>query len=631
MVVSLLLGLISGTISFENPGIRLELFLKEMSKKSGQGFHCPTYLNNEVLAASFKEQSVDILKTQLARVIHGTWEQKEDGWWLVQTGDQKKEEERWVWEGRNRMLQYQIDGLKAVSPKNEWTIKDAEKYWIDTQASRKTTGDGVWNRNRRLALRLQSPESRFSALLASKLTVKMFTEDPLKLNLNRYSVHGLPGHVELPIDLDSAMTQYAHERQLFHMVGNSKDSDEKPDHVEITYFSGERQFIFVSWLDKEWNTIENALPSIYLPNIALQVQGETFPISNDTKELLAIDKEISSARDSTPVFEKHKSSPIFVDAVSTMFVATKRDPLGIIQGRCWVDFAKSVSQPLLVSLKDDEAINKPPLHVPTLAQSGLVIGMMREDADGWVLGRPINPLFNRSWRVDRSLIEEYARLTKLPSSPNFLPLLRISTILLQIALFSTEIPNGRFLLDDRRMPGDLTAVFGTLGEGQINDCLQGATIPVSALPALGQTFMKYMAVGGSLNDLTPLNISNPGSHSPLYCLPNGAAGITIGAKIQIESEFHFDTEPTPDSNTNLDVESFAYLLKTAEKDSALADMKFKLASKRALVVTAYLGRKSKSEEISEPIFEKDLPTYTWKTLPDSIRQQVLAAMKKLVK
>ncbi|MEI7985415.1 MAG: hypothetical protein WCI55_07275 [Armatimonadota bacterium] len=106
MVVSFL-ALSLGTITFENPGIRLEPFLKEMSKQTGVGFHCPTYLNNEVLAASFKDQSIDILKSQLARVIHGTWEQKEDGWWLIQSSDQKKEEEKWMWETRNTVLQMQ--------------------------------------------------------------------------------------------------------------------------------------------------------------------------------------------------------------------------------------------------------------------------------------------------------------------------------------------------------------------------------------------------------------------------------------------------------------------------------------------------------------------------------------------
>ena len=139
MMIASFLAFSLGTITFENPGIRLEPFLNEMSKQTGIGFHCPTYLNNEVLAASFKDQSIDVLKSQLARVIHGTWEQKEDSWWLVQTSDQKKEEEKWLWETRNRVIQSQIDVLKAVAPTSEWTTQEAYKYWMDLQASKSSS------------------------------------------------------------------------------------------------------------------------------------------------------------------------------------------------------------------------------------------------------------------------------------------------------------------------------------------------------------------------------------------------------------------------------------------------------------------------------------------------------------
>jgi hypothetical protein len=60
MIVSLLVSLI-GTITFENPGVRLELCLQEMSKQAGQSLRCPVSLKDEVLAASFQNQSIDIV------------------------------------------------------------------------------------------------------------------------------------------------------------------------------------------------------------------------------------------------------------------------------------------------------------------------------------------------------------------------------------------------------------------------------------------------------------------------------------------------------------------------------------------------------------------------------------------
>ena len=320
MVVSFL-AFSLGTITLENPGIRLELFLKEMSNQSGQPFHCTAYLNNEVLAASFTDQSIDIVKSQLARVIHGTWTQKDDGLWLIQTPDQKKEEEKWMWDSRNMVLQTQIDSLKAVAPTTEWTIKEAEKYWLDLKASRKKTGEAIWTAERRRALRLQSPESRLCARIASQLTVKMFIENPLQFNINRYSNCGLPGHITLPIDFDAELRRYESERLLFQQLGETTENPKKAVHVELRYSSVEREYIFFSWLDKDWKYVGNSFPSVYLNAKTFLAQGESFPVSKETQEILDIQKDTEDYP-LEPTFVKYKNSSIFADAVATMSNAT---------------------------------------------------------------------------------------------------------------------------------------------------------------------------------------------------------------------------------------------------------------------------------------------------------------------
>ena len=118
------------------------------------------------------------------------------------------------------------------------------------------------------------------------------------------------------------------------------------------------------------------------------------------------------------------------------------------------------------------------------------------------------------------------------------------------------------------------------------------------------------------------------SLSPLYYLPNGIKGMSLGASIKVEPEFRFATEPIEDYGTEFDINSFADLLKDAKAGSPLFDAKFSLGSHRVFVATIYLGNKSMSEETSEPNVQTNMPTYTWKTLPDSVRQQVLEAMKR---
>ncbi len=627
MVVSCL-ALSLGTITFENPGIRLELFLKEMSKQTGVGFHCPTYLNNEVLAASFKDQSIDVLKSQLARVIHGTWEQKEDGWWLIQSSDQKKEEEKWMWETRNKVLQMQIDSFKLAAPKSEWTTQEANKYWMDLQASKKRTGEGVMTYAARIALRMRSPESRLGSAIASQLTVTMLTDDPLKPNFNRYSVNGLPGHINLPIRFGDAFPRYVNERQLFQALGGNVDVKGRPVNFELSYSSGERGYFFIQWLDKDWRYIGSWFLAGALNSRNFEPKGESFKLSDTTQEFMTLQKEISSGPEAAPVFQKFQDSPLLKEAVNSMFQATKQDPLGIIQGRCWIDFAKSVNKPLLVNLKDDEDTPRPALHVPLVVQSNFVLGMKREDSDGWVLGRPINPLFNRAWRMDRKIIEEYARLTRVANTPNFYPVLQKARINALMTYVSTWIPNQAFLLDDLRFNGYVSSVFGTLPEDQLNACLRGARIPVSSLNQDGQTIMNFLWKEGVLTELSPIANENSPALCPLYYLPNGTKGMSLSASIKVEPEFRFETEPVQEYGTVFDISSFADLIKEAKTDSPVFDAKFTLGSQRIFVATIHLGNKSTSEETSEPTVENNLPTYTWKTLPDSVRQQVLEAIRR---
>jgi hypothetical protein len=622
MILSLL-ALVGATISVENPGIRLELFLKDISIQTGVGFHCSPYLNNEVLAASFKDQPIDIVKSQLARVIHGTWVQKEDGWWLIQTPEQKKEEEKWVWETRNKMLQFQIDGLKAVAPKSEWTINEAEKYWINLNASRKNAGEAAWTATRRRALRLQSPESRLCAAISSKLTVDMFTEDPLKFNINRYSIHGLPGHIELPIDVSALLAQYRNENDMIQSLSEGTVEPSKPVHIELKYSSAEREFILFTLFDKDWKSITNLVPGLYLNNKVHVAQGEVFTLSKETQEIIEFEKELDLADEPKVTFEKYKESPLFNEQVSVFSNASKRDPLGIIQGRCWIDFAIGVKKPLLVSLRDDEGVPVPNPNVPTISQSGFVLGMKREDADGWVLGRPINPMYCRSWRADRRLIEEYSHLAKLGGNSSMYSLLRKWFILSKLNFFSTGIPHSSFIVDDQKYSGHFAAVLGTLSEQQVDQCLKGERIPVTSLPIEGQDLMTIFAKEGDLNDLSPLASEGSWELNPLYYLPNGIKGMTMGASIVVEPEFRFEGQPPDDEASVQSIRSFARLMKESDPKSPILDAKFTVGSRKSFVTSVYLGAKSKSVNTDLSAEEKNLPVYTWKTLPDSIRQQVL--------
>ncbi len=626
MVVSFL-ALSLGTITFENPGIRLELFLKEMSKKTGVGFHCPVYLNNEVLAASFKDQSIDVLKSQLARVIHGTWEQKEDGWWLIQSSDQKKEEKKWMWETRNKALQVQIDGLKSVAPINEWTLADATQSKIDLESITKYSGETRKTKAQLGAVWLQTPGARLFAGIATKLTVDMFKEDPLKYDSNRYSVRGLPGHIDLPIEIRDSFRRFDAERDLYAQSKYFRPSEQKTVHLEIRIrHFGNWDVLEFKALDKDWKTISVDMPSVYLSSFGDRSteKPEVFQLSEETKQVLSLQDEIQATSEPNPNHWNATSSKLFEDAVSVMLTATKRDPLGIIQGRCWIDFARYINKPLIVNLSENDRFFLPKV-VPALDQDGKASGMIRLDTDGWVLGRPVNPLHNRSWRLDRQDIARFANLTKTGLTPNLYPFVKKNALAKQISLFSSGIPNSQFMLNSWRTGYDLTDILGTMTETQLNQCLKGDMISTSKLPSKGYELLAIYANEGVLNELTPYEAKSFDSLCPLYYLPNGIENMEIGASIKTEPDFRFENSDET-HRKNEDVTSMARIIRSAKSDSPIYDSKFKMGLKRTLTATVFLGHKSKSHQTSIPIEDTNLPTFTWKTLPDQIRQMVLDAM-----
>ena len=611
------------TISFENPGIRLELFLKDLSRQSGQGFHCTPYLNNEVLAASFKDQTIDVLKSQLARVIHGTWEQKEDGWWLIQTSEQKKAEITWARTIRNKILQTQFDQLRKIAPKAEWTIKDAEKYWLTVQDFPKFINEHKWTVEQGHALLLTSAESRFAGMFASLVTPEMFKGDPL---LGRYTVHGLSGHIELPINLDDALARFNNEIQMYRQVSRSTETGEEAKHFEVNLQPGEVPVISIEFYDKNWRYVHSGIPSLYLPT-RLVAKAEAFPISAETIEALDLMQQFEEG-DRARIMKENAQSAVVRDAVETFANATKRDPLRIKQGRCWTDFAHSVKKPLLVSMEDDDGNLRPRQVVPTIDQPEFSIGMKREDADGWVLGRPLNPEFNRSRRVDRVMVERLSKVLSGPAPESFEAQFQSKAILIFIECYKNRIPNDPFLFDYLNDGASVVGILGSLSAGQLDSLLQGNMMPVATMPDNPRYFLSAYAALGLLNQLSPRHTDEILS-CPLYCLPNGISGITLSASMKEEPEFLFFAKPGEPPTNRMSLSSYAQTYKDVLQNSASPPGSFALQNRRVLTTTFSLGARSRSFENTEPGSGPLSQSYTWDTLPESIKTQVLEKLKTL--
>ncbi len=623
-MTGVLLGLAihANTLTIENPGIRLELFLKEMEHQTGETYRCPVVLKNEVLAASFENQPLETVKTQLAKVLNAGWEKKSDGWWLDQSSEQKREEKRWNSEQRLALYKWQIDALKQDVPKSEWTVAEFQKYWNAAQNPESKGATSI--KAGRFKAMMNTPEGRFEARIAAQLRPEYFYTEGLYRDLLHYSPRGLAQHLPLAIDIDEPLRLFQNEMQIYSTVtGQRGGSVAAPAHVEVRNSDRGIPELSMVIYDQQWNYVSSCWLSIDLDTSPVEAEGESFPLSNATKKRLDYYDLLEENRYDRKEDGRMRADPEFAACRDGMLNATKADPLGLRQGLCWIDFAKSKHQPLLVSLEEDAYQFRPHYLVPKPGQSGLKIGMERIDDGGWTLGRPRNPLLNRTWRTDRSLVE---RFSKLVYSPEFLSLnsqIQIDDIIRYSYSTSSGIPNEAFLIGyDYRGNGPF-CLLGCMSSDQLDAAIRGDRFTPSQLAPRAATYLTELWANGNLNALSPR--SRGDFACAAYCLPNRYQGMTIGAN---ETQVPVFTTSTESTATGVPLGRFAGFIYQGlqNKEPANLDKPFQTWQERAITAEVHLGDKVVTQTVSEP-GPGERHTFTWKTAPDSVKKPILDTIK----
>ncbi len=623
MGVMILCGLIGTVFSYETPGIRLELLLKDWSKLTQEELHCPQFLKNEVIATSFENQSFEIVKAQLARVVHATWTQKEDGWWLGQSGEQQKEEKKWNYDHRRALVQWEIDHLKQHAPTRDWTQGEAEKHWILYKQARKRTGEKV-SEAQRNALELETPQNRFVERVAALLKPEFFPLDSIEYDRSRYAINGLPGHIRLPIDLTPAFQSYKVENDLLKVV-SGQERENPPKHFEIRAGSFETPEFNIYVYDDNWQYVDSCWASFDAGYTEIVAEGENFTLSPETQAVMNYADLIEKNLYDDEAYPMLKQQPLYPKITQTMREATKTDPLGILQGPCWIDFAKSRKMPVMVNLEDQTEMYRPKQFVPTVTQKSPVLGMVRVDEDGWVLGRPINPFLNRSLRIDRSIVERFTKLvadTDVQSIETQIPLQDIGRY---SWTYAAGVPNYKFLVGYDAPSNGVFCLLGTLSQEQLKSCTNGVRIPAERLPDRAKKYLTDLWSNGNLDDLSPL-AKGASNSTPVYLLPQGIRGMSLTAEDTTQTVFEFTRGEGPSNAIVFD--DFASLIKEALQNyPVLLDKPFRVGTARCMTAKVYLGEKSVSQTVTGPKTFDD-KTYTWKTLPESIKTPIIEAMKR---
>ncbi len=616
------------TISFENSGLRLELFLKEIERQTGETYRCPIYLKNEVIAASFENQTIESVKSQLARVIHAGWEKKPDGWWLDQTSDQKKEEVKWNLDQRRAFLAKQIETLRKNIPDKVWGAKEAEKYCKDLVDSRRRTGEGIWTSAQRRQLRFRGPQYRFEQRVGSMLDANMFPGDGLVYDLNRYCSNGLRSHLSINLDATSAMADFASERDMYMTISaNDKGTSTldpflpmrsdagPPVHLEVSVENGEVPYLDMVLYDRNWKYVAafspgyDGLSEFFRSS---RTKFESFVMSEKTKAMDTLsNSSYLGMADPTSVKKIYESAE-YLEMVSTMQSARTKDPLGLLIGRCWIDFAHGVHRPLLVNLTETTGGRLNRISIPQLNPDLPAEGMMRVDADGWILGHPINPLYNRSWRMDRSEIERWTRLRTSPDAESLEKQIQSQDILDNSELTSQGIPFQDFFSDSPYEMSPL-GILGGLLDQKWRLCLQGGRRDIASLAEKYQRYKLVKLLGGELK-MADTSQGDLMDYCPFYAFPNGVQGMML--TISITPDFSFDLE-----NPSEDEKLFELFRKQLREGKVSPETKVKWQNVRNLTMKILYGKTEFESSFAETI-RNDLPFVAWKSVPDNVKQQI---------
>lgn len=574
------------------------------------------------MAASFKDQSIDVLKTQLARVVHGTWERKEDGWWLVQTSDQKKEEIHWHQDLRRKVIQDIIDAAKATIPSKEWTIKDVDQYRQQEVAMQKTDGERVFTSADRRLHWSRAPAGRFSASVFSQLRPEMFPLDSMEPDYQVYSLHGNGIGKDLGLNISPQLGMLDRERYLLEQTGEYSSVQSQSLHVFISMPNAFPAFASLSIYDKKWQLTSYGASSFTATNY--RADGELFaPSSVLTETLEALAYRPALDPDTRqPLEASARLQGIWKRINATFADAVNRDPLGLLHGQCWIDYAQEVKKPVLANLCDSQTQREPKMFVPLPVQTHTTIYLKRDDADGWVLGRPIDPIWNRTHRLDRNLLLQYVKLVSRENDATVEEQAMAMDIEDYAITFCSGIPSARLFRHSNQSieNSDGPRLYGAALRAGIRPDPRTGILDIQRLPAYAIGSLQLNFNDGLLSRLGSDEQYDSGI-CPQIIMPNGLQGLYL--KIATTFEPVFEVKDEEDGKLTLySLDYFASSISDIiDNPAALERLSFRMGSERAVKFSLCLGERSMDETLTDPPMA--MVSTTWKTLPAAIKKMLI--------
>lgn len=506
-------------LTYSNPGIRLELLLKELSKRSGQELACSPVLKNEVIVCSFENQSVETVKEKLATVIHATWREKDGFATLVQTDDQKREEYRWHQKYFYRFIDAQLKGYEMEGVDTELTLSEADQL-----SKLSSLPEEARSEKKELTLKMNrlSPFRRLMARIVKKLKPEHFGPDSLFIGVKAFSFEPKPFATMVPVDVKQEMQMFERDMELLDRFKNQENTSKSRSTLSVTLHMVPDTFPNLSFLMLRNGGYLGERGNQEILKEILNPKKQEFP---EPEEILSVAKAL---RTSTSVNHEKSADPLSERirlARKSLLHADRIDPLAHVQGARWLAFSEFKGRSLIVSLSENQLSG-----IPSSENRDDAIGEVRIDSNSWILGRPADPLGNRRWRVDRIIAKRvYEKLADQGSIKTLSEKLQDQYAQFVALRLSSGVPYvSPFILDTMGEDCAIFALYKVLTPNIHRRLERGETIPFSKLECTNPDvhsfwtgeLVRNRALGFNTDSMNETLFSASSSQVPVFIVEN---------------------------------------------------------------------------------------------------------------
>jgi hypothetical protein len=525
-MLAMTLGLViqSTPINVESPGIRLVNLIPKLASEARLSLSVVPYLENDVVAIRTMGRPWEEVKSNLAKVLNATWEEKDGRFVLTQTSEQQKQD---------LDARYGCIASKIRRLKEELAPHYAAEAWSETQF-------GTWlarvtksfEPEQSLATRLpemiwqrrSEPTGRFMSRLFNGIEPREFLKVGPTLEHHPFSDLQIPLHAQISVPTSAILASLNSEVEMVRSLPGFDWKNSQPSktirnaahwQLKLTEAGADALIANVTLLDSRGESCQtiSEFSNFPVPKLFEAMRGKPKLTEFAQIRLRDASKLDSSYNDGATAQQieagnKERLEAIgFVRELCIQWSKSEReDPLGYLGGDGWRLFSEESGKPMLSLLSDDGSN-----EVVTPQSPASTGGTYRADTMGWIIGMQRDPYYVRQNRVDRrgmgwlfnALASDWKSGRFGVDNTSRRIELGAAAWRLQLSRMPAALQLASTITSPAEVKG-LGILFATLPEGSRNSLSRGGVLPIARQnDETRRIFREGFYLSGELKELDP--------------------------------------------------------------------------------------------------------------------------------